>query len=152
MYIKTTLFYYFGNINNVHYEVVYMDGKSKFSSKDKIVKQLIKSYKSTGNSAVFLCIDLDNWQTNPEDRDLNHKIEEHCKNNHYHLAWFNKNIEHVFLKEEHVESKKKKEEAIRFVKSNIIENINKDDLMCNDEKSLGKSNLLSAVSQFYGNT
>ena len=151
MYIKSTLDIYFPITQNIHYQPVYMNGKSKYNSAQcqTRVNALAKSYAKTGDTVVFLCIDLDDWKNNTKDSEMNAKIENYCSQNGYHLIWFHKNIEHVFWKIEHVESKQKRTMANRFLTSNRCNHIKKEDLLSSNKSSEGKSNLLLAVSKYF---
>lgn len=147
MYIKSTLDCFYGMRSDIHYEVIYLDGKSKYNQKEKQISKL-KSRFTNGESYVFLCIDLDHYQSNPKDHELNEKIQNYCSIHHYEFIWFNRNIEHVYMNQEAVESKKKRELAERFKRKNMIKDIAKDKLI-SDKVVAGKSNILLITEKYF---
>ena len=66
-------------------------------------------------------IDLDSPTTNIEQKILNKDIFEYCNAKRYHLVWFNKTIENVFLGK--VIKKDKEKEADDFLRKNKIKDI-----------------------------
>ena len=147
MYIKSTLDYYYGVRSDIHYEVIYLDGKTKFHTKDKQIKKLRNQFR-IGVSYVFVCIDLDHYQSNSADQNLNDKIERYCNDHCYDLIWFNRNIEHVYLNDENVESKKKKEKSEMFMRKNMIRNVPNEKLNC-DKLIPGRSNILAVMDKYF---
>lgn len=96
-----------------------LNGKQNYHKKERIINQYIDSYPS--ESIVIMFIDLDSPTTNIEQKILNKDIFEYCNAKRYHLVWFNKTIENVFLGK--VIKKDKEKEADDFLRKNKIKDI-----------------------------
>lgn len=149
MYIKSTLDYFYGIRTDIHYEVIYLGGKTKYDKNEKQIEKLKKRFVNR-NSFVFICIDLDNYQINLSDKNLNEKIKQYCNNKSYEMIWFNHNIEHDYLNEPKVESKAKKELSEKFMRKGMIQNVPNNKLM-DSNYGIGKSNLLLVLDKYFKN-
>ena len=104
---------------NISVQWVYMNGKTNYKNGSvcKKITDKIAGYKRypqhDDRIHVAYCIDID---SGAESKKLNKEIEEYCKDNEYHLIWFNKTVEQVFLGKLIHQSKNKKNEAISFLK------------------------------------
>ena len=95
IYIKETIKRFYPDIHNIIPKFIYMESKGAFKSSK--LNHDIKEYVSYSNVVgIIQCIDLDNYDTSVTDKNLNDRIELHCKKKNYDFVWFCKNIEDVF--------------------------------------------------------
>lgn len=136
--------------SNIKLSVVYMDGKSKFQSKEAEINKLKKQYsasKATNESKVIFCFDLDNYDTEKEDETFVKNTRDYCKKKDYYYVWFCRDIEEVYLKRRLTNVEKKKE-AHKFKAKKSISTIDKKILLETKFKS-GTSNLLSVLREVW---
>ena len=89
IYIKDTIeqFYQYDRAH-VKLSVIYMDGKGKYSNKEKAIASQIKTYQNavkngaSRRSVVIYCFDCDEYDTNQEDLVFLDKAEQYCA---YHV-------------------------------------------------------------------
>ena len=150
IYIKDTIdrFYKY-DVAHLKLSTVYMDGKNKYLTKEKEVKNLISQYSgaATNNvTKVIYCFDCDDYDSNPVDKEFIEKTREFCKANSYEHVWFCKDIERVYLGEK-VENGHKNREATKFKANKLIDGVNEIKLK---GKSFGAnmSNILSVLDNF----
>lgn len=149
MYIDKTIKSFFEIDNEISINYIYMNGKSRYKD-NKILKEIRNYIKTAENrkisTTVIYCIDTDNYDTVPEDCQLNKEIKAFCKRNNYELVWFCRTIEEVFL-HRIVDSSKKVIEAKNFViKQNFDYSISPN--LSNSNNSRKKSNLLLIVDKY----
>lgn len=150
IYIKNTITkFYSYDLAEIKFTPVYMDGKTKYMKKEKVVSQLVKQYKmaaKTNHSQVFYCFDCDDYDTRSEDMSFLEQVSSYCENKNYELVWFCKDIERVYMGQK-VPDTQKKRTAESFAKNNLISKI--------DERSLSgtvykrnTSNILSILDKY----
>ena len=123
---------------------IYMEGKSKYDTKETEIKKWQRKYNST--SKVFMCIDLDNDIKNRNNSILNKSIINYCDKNRYEFIWFNEDIEQVFWGKS-VSDSQKKDESKKFYASNNITNIKIDNLRKNTFASRKTSNIIAVLDR-----
>ena len=129
----------------LQYEYFSGKGKYKAPSTLKNIKKDIEALKDESLSTVIYFIDTDKYDSNPEDQKLNTEIQNFCNQRGYHLVWFCRNIEEVFL-HKMVEDSKKKEAVAKFKAEN---NLGKATEKTLSARSMGreKSNMLLVLNQ-----
>lgn len=142
-YIDSIVKYYYGDKDPIRY--VNMDGKGNFSKKN--VKQNITE-KSVGfkNVNVVYAIDLDYFEMNPNQNELNERIISYCKHLDYDLVWFLPNIEYVLTGND-VDKDKKRQMVTQFVRNNQIQWIDSSYLESTQFKK-GYSNILLILDKY----
>lgn len=101
---------------------VYMNGKTNYTTGSvcKKVSDIVDGYKRYPHHDdkihVIYCIDIDSGTDSVK---LNKEIEAFCCRKKYHLIWFNKTIEQVFLGKSIHQSKNKKKEAVSFYRKEM---------------------------------
>ena len=109
IYIKSTLNHFYQyNHTQVKLTPIYLSGKDKYKSKEKEINSKIKQFR--GNSKVLMCVDCDDYDTNPYDRQFLYKVKEYCNDKGFIFVWFCKDIEQVYLGYK-IESNLKKKKA-----------------------------------------
>lgn len=131
---------------------VNMRGKGSYIT-GKINRQitsLISQFKAGsdhGESYVFLCVDCDQYDSDPSDRKFLIQAEEYCLNRpNYRLIWFCRDVEDVFLGHR-ISDKQKTVEVNRFVRNKMIDLINVQNLSVSQYKP-NSSNILLVLNQF----
>ena len=126
-----------------------MDGKTKYKNKDKQIKSTISKYKAINKQAfskAIMCLDCDDYYSNPEDKEFLNKARKHCDEQQYDLVWFCKDIENVYLGHV-VEKHHKKEEAVNFAHKENIKIIPELKLKQSKIKE-GYSNILLILDEY----
>ncbi len=126
IYIKNTIDRFFAVDNSkIRLSPVYMDGKGNFASRkvkkeiDSLINQYIKASKNN-RSVVIMCLDCDDYDIKPEDKEFLSKAENYCKENGFRFVWFCKDIEHVYLGKR-ISDQYKDKEATTFAAKKQIE-------------------------------
>ena len=133
---------------SVKFTPVYMGSKQKYNSKGvkRDIKEKVSMYP--GESYILMCIDTDNFASNPIQRREFDGIEKYCEENHYHLIWFNIDIEDVF-QGHRIDSKSKVAEAAKFQRNKLIEKIDLS-LFKKNKASIHGSNLCNILKDILG--
>ena len=145
IYIKDTIeqFYQYDRAH-VKLSVIYMDGKGKYSNKEKAIASQIKTYQNavkngaSRRSVVIYCFDCDEYDTNQE--------EQYCAYHDYDFVWFCKDVEQVYLGKK-VDKGKKKKEAEAFRCRRIIESISANQLSA-EKYRIGTSNIMKVLDKY----
>lgn len=150
IYIKETIdkFFIYDNAH-VKLSVVYMNGKSRYSTKEKEITSLKSQFDQRHRkceSKVMYCFDCDEYDKKREDADFLEKVERFCKEKKYDLVWFCKDIEQVYLGKR-IANNKKTDEAKGFKSRNDIEHIDKKNLSC-DIYKVNKSNIINVIGKY----
>ncbi len=124
---------------------IYLKGKYNYSRKEFEIRKWKTKYN--GLSKVFMCIDLDNDTSQLNNSILNEKIFSYCCIHGYELIWFYENIEQVFLGK-NVDNSSKKQEAIKFYRSNKIKSINLDNLSHDEVLRKKTSNIIKILDNY----
>lgn len=123
IYIKDTVEHFYEyDRTQVKFSPVYMDGKGKYKSKEKQIKQLIAQYSSTSKSnhtKVMYCFDCDDYDSKPVDMEFLRQVRQYCADKGYEFVWFCKDIERVYIGKKVDDSQKKKEAALFKAKKRI---------------------------------
>ena len=126
IYIKNTIDRFFAVDNSkIRLSPVYMDGKGNFASRkvkkeiDSLINQYSKASKNN-RSVVIMCLDCDDYDIKPEDKEFLSKAENYCKENGFRFVWFCKDIEHVYLGKR-ISDQYKDKEATTFAAKKQIE-------------------------------
>lgn len=114
-----------------------MCGKHNYNNK-KVIDRIEKHKDFTTSSEVIYALDKDDFHINYRDQEHIKKVENYCKNKGYHIVWFVKNIEDVFL--QHTPNNKRSA-AIRFRKTKQIKNIDINNLNNPNPQQRYKSNI-----------
>lgn len=123
---------------------IYMDGKTKYNTKESEIKKWQKKYGYS--SKVFICIDLDNNIRNPNNSVLNESIIDYCAKKEYEFIWFNEDIEEVFLGKS-VSDSQKTNESKKFYESDRINSVKIDNLKKITFVSKKTSNIVSVLDK-----
>ena len=124
-----------------------MNGKTNYRSKEREVRSLINQYDRINNkSKVIYCIDCDNYDSKPEDKNFIDNIIKSCEEHDYECVWFCKDIESVYWGEK-VSNNQKKNKAISFKKNRMIDNINEKNISVTAYKT-NTSNILTILDKF----
>jgi hypothetical protein len=99
---------------------IYLRGKSHYQDKESEIQRRRNEYP--GQSEVILCLDTDEGK---ESEKLNARIEEYCHQRGYHLVWFHRDVEEVFLghRLRSKETSLKKEAAEQFGRKGAIDSL-----------------------------
>jgi len=148
VYIKETIDQYYQRSRTIKTSPVSMNGKMGINS-PKVrhkVDDLIREYKSNGESRVIYCVDTDDWKKNPQQQKDWKKIQTFCKNSGYDLVWFCRDIEEVYLGFR-IDSSVKAEHAAQFRRSRGIQKLGQDRLSHENVKER-YSNILRVLDQY----
>jgi len=152
IYIKDTLDrYYIQDNAHVKYSVEFMNGKGNYKTTalNRKIENKIKQYTATQKnnmSTVIFVVDTDDCFSNPVDKKFLEDIRSFCETKEYELVWFCKDIEQVYLNVK-VPNTKKKDEAVRFRKNNLINGIDSE-LLENDVIKNRASNVLRVLDKY----
>lgn len=127
IYIDAAIKKFLKSNNKIIYRPVFLDNKYNYNDKSKIkeINQLKKSF--CGKTKVVYCIDVDEYDTKPEDKEFLDRIKKHCDDNNYDFVFFSKDVEDVFWGNQVHDSEKVKK-AAEFTKKKIINTISEDKL------------------------
>lgn len=106
-YIDKTLKAFYKINADVKLTYCNINGKGNYNKKNllKQIKENINQSPADEKYVIYL-IDTDNFESNPEDRQLNMRIEQFCNENSYKLVWFCRNIEEVYWHKTYHEKEK----------------------------------------------
>lgn len=96
---------------------------------------------------TFYCVDLDRYDSDRNDSNFLKEIELYCREKGYHLIWFCRDIESVYIGKK-VEDKKKEDTALRFARKNLISEVDVEKLISSSYRK-GASNILKELDFFY---
>ena len=138
MYIKSFINNFYNGLRGHKITYIPMNGKTNYLKKEKEIQNYINKY--SGDSKVMITIDIDSPDLIFDQNVLNKKIINYCTDNDFEFVWFNKTIEHVFIKK--IVKKNKNEIALNYIRRKKHD-ININDF--NEEKFINtnvmKSNL-----------
>lgn len=145
IYIKSTLnhFYQYDH-TQVKLTYIYLSGKDKYKSKENEINSKIKQFR--GNSKVLMCVDCDDYDTNPNDRQFLDKVRDYCNDKGFIFVWFCKDIEQVYLGYK-IDSNLKKKKAATLEAKQSINSIEPNKLSVNEFRDK-TSNLLCVLDRF----
>ena len=136
---------------NIRISPVFMGGKGNYNSKSVIkwITEWKKQYQAgakKNKSVVIYCLDCDEFDRKPEDRVFLQGVKEYCKTHDYHLIWFCRDIEDVFLGERIPDNQKKRraEEFARKKSTNVL----KQAFFMADQYQIGRSNLCVVLDEY----
>ena len=150
IYIKNTIEYFYMLDTSIKLTPVFMGGKYRYNSStvsnkiNSCQKQFAASSKNN-QSHVIICVDCDNYKTNPKDAEFLKEIESYCNKKASQLVWFCKDIEEVYLGEQ-IPNTQKKKKAERFQSRKTIQRIDLKSLYATDYRE-GTSNVCSILDQ-----
>ena len=153
IYIKDTIeqFYQYDRAH-VKLSVIYMDGKGKYSNKEKVIASQIKTYQNavkngaSRRSVVIYCFDCDEYDTNQEDLVFLDKAEQYCAHHAYDFVWFCKDIEQVYLGKK-VDDSRKKQEATTFKEKGLIASVDERKLHTHEYRR-NTSNIMNVIDKY----
>ena len=148
VYIKDTLDQHYQRSRTIKNSPVSMNGKMGFNNPKvkRKVDQLIREYKSNGESRIIYCVDTDDWKTNPQQKKEWQEVQDFCRTHGYDLIWFCRDIEEVFIGFR-VDSSVKAEYAAQFRQSKAIQKLEPDRLS-HEEVKERYSNILLVLDQY----
>lgn len=143
MYVKTVLEQHYPRFNQIKFSPIYMGSKHAYKS-PKTLREISKtrhqvSSKDTVHVVYFL--DKDQHLTNSEDAEFVRQAEIFAKQNGYHIVWFVKQIEDVFLTSP-VKSSEKVATARRAIRSIDSKGYHHYQLTIPNPQQPGESNML----------
>ena len=150
IYIKETIDRFF-NVNpaQIKFSTIYLDGKGKYVAKEKEIASLEAQYRSTSKenkSQVILCLDCDDYDVKPEDREFLNTAKQYCVDNNMELIWFCKDIERVYIGKK-VPDSEKKEEAAKFKSKGMINQVDVQKLSL-DTYTRNSSNIIKVLEKY----
>lgn len=125
-----------------------MNSKTKYNSREVIneISKKTKEYK-LGLTHVIYCIDVDDFESNPNHvREFN-DIRSFCQHNGFELIWFCHDIEDVFLGKR-ISDHAKVSESSMFRKRHVINTIDNSLLLSSNSHQIHSSNILSVLSSY----
>lgn len=148
IYIKETIDNFYNLPNTVKLSQIYMGSKTKYNSKEIIdqISKIRKDYK-LGETYIIYCIDVDDFETNPNHVNEFNNISNYCDHNSYELIWFCHDIEDVYLGRRLSDQDKVKESA-NFRRKNSITSISPSSLSSNNTHQIHSSNILSILDKY----
>lgn len=144
IYIKKFIDHYF-ILGNNKISPVYLSSKNNYKSKSTINKIKALENKFTGKSKVIYFLDSDDTVLNHDNQSMYNEVKEFIKNNVYDVVWFVEDVESVFLGKQ-VKSNKKVE-AEKFMRTNGVNSLNKNNLLTYKLNSKGTSNIFTVISK-----
>jgi hypothetical protein len=122
-----------------------MDGKGNYNKRN--IKQNIQD-KCIGfkESTVIYAIDLDYYESNYQQKELNSKVKSYVEQMNYELVWFYPNIEHVLIGGD-VDKSKKRSTVSQFTKNMDIKFIGTNYFESEKVKK-GYSNILLILDKY----
>lgn len=147
VYIKDTINRFYALSSKFRISPVYMNGKSKYNSKDikKSIQTLIKDF-TIGITKVVYCIDTDLFESESDHAREFKEISEYCVKNGFELIWFCHDVEEVYIGRK-VSDKQKITEANDFRKKNKVESVQEEKLLC-EQKKKSTSNILCVLDRY----
>lgn len=146
-YINATIEHFYKDEQSITRRKEYLNSKTRYN--DSAVQKKIKEFNkySNGNSHIVYCIDVDDYSTSPERKDLLDRIIEFCRNNGYDLILFCRDIEEVYWGKR-VQDNEKKAMSIRFVNTKRIISVSELKLRKTgfERKS---SNILNVLDKYF---
>ena len=148
VYIKDTLAQHYQRSRTIKNSPVSMNGKMGINSPKvkRKIDQLIREYKSNGESRIIYCVDTDDWKTNPQQKKDWQEVQTFCREHGYELIWFCRDIEEVYLGFR-IDSSEKAKQAARFRLNKGIQNLESGRLSHEKVKEQ-YSNILLVLDQF----
>ena len=142
-YIDNIIKYYYGDKNPIRY--VNMDGKGNYNKRN--IKQNIQD-KCIGfkESIIIYAMDLDYYETNYQQKELNLKVRTYVDQMNYELIWFYPNIEYVLTGDD-VDKTKKRSTVTQFTKNMDIKFIGTNYLDSESVKK-GYSNIWLVLDKY----
>ncbi len=150
IYIKDTIDYFYEyDKAHVRFTPIYMDGKGNYKKKEAEVLRWITQYGSmteTNKSEVIYCFDCDDYDFKAEDLNFLQEAEKFCRDKGYHLVWFCKDIEGVYIGRK-VPDNKKQSEATVFKEKKLVRNIDATKLSYTNYKA-NTSNIMKVLEPY----
>lgn len=147
VYIDAAIKHFFDLGKRIAVRPIFMGSKYNYKS-TKVLTQInqIKRLNPDGLTIV-LCIDTDNYESNPQHAKELEEIKDFCKNNDYELIWFCHDIEEVFLGKR-ISDNEKTREARRFGHNRMIESVEQSCLSRNKYQK-SSSNILCVLNKVF---
>jgi len=150
IYIQDTIHHFYHLPGSTKLQPVYMNGKGHFKTPkaENEINRLIKHFNAAaGNKTmVIYCLDCDDYANNIKDKTFLENAEQYCQDHGYHLVWFCRDIEEVFLGHT-VEKHNKKTEAARFRKNSLVNQLNPNSIS-SIQYTPHKTNLFQILDQY----
>ena len=146
VYIRETLRRFY-DTNQIKYGRIYMGAKNKYKSRSVLTEiyEWKKIYKE--ELVVIYCIDTDRYESNPVHKKELDEISQYCRDKGYELVWFCHDIEEVYWGKS-VKKKDKKDDSIRFAKTNSIDKIESKKL-CGKHMKAKYSNIMTVLNRLF---
>lgn len=150
LYIKEAIEHFY-SIENVKLSPVYLDGKTKYTRKEKTIRDLASRFQKAESTRknvthTLFCFDTDSIFTKTEDRNFFEKAQKYCKEHDYEMVWFCTDIETVFSGNP-VDQNNKKREAVSFKAHQKIHQVSPE-ILSRDHIQYRSSNLLSVLDHY----
>lgn len=149
LYIRKLIENVFSDViesRKVTLKYIFLGGKSKYNRVATKIRETSNGFEKKKCSVIF-CFDTDDEDISNEDKSRNNNIKYYCEKNDYHLVWFKREIEEVFLEKRLSNDKLK--EAVKFYKGDMIKNIDFKKLSEINEN--GTSNILEVLNTVFRN-
>ena len=149
VYIGETINRFYNVGNNIHLEKEFLNGKGNYNAKN-ILKSIAKKTKEyeIGDTHVVYCIDVDDFESNPNHIREFEEIQLFCKQKGYQLVWFCHDVEDVYLGRRILKAEKTKA-AESFRSKNKIASVNEASLRSKNNHTVHSSNILSVLDSFF---
>lgn len=148
IYIMETISKFYNLSNKIKLSQVYMNSKTRYNSK-RVLEEIDKKTKkyTLGETYVIYCIDVDDFESNPDHVKEFNDISSFCNRNGYELIWFCHDIEEVFLGKRISDSEKVRESGA-FRKKKLINSINDSMLLSSNNHRVHSSNILTVLGNY----
>lgn len=148
IYINETISRFYQLTNKEKLSQIYMGSKTKYNAKD-ITSKITKSVKdyTLGKTHVIFCIDVDDFESNPDHIREYNDIVTFCNQNQYELIWFCHDVEDVFLKKR-ISDHEKVKEAGAFRQRKGIESLTISSLTSSNNHLVHSSNIMSVLDKY----
>lgn len=150
VYIGETIRRFYNVGNSVHLEKEFLDGKGNYNAKhvQKSIAKKTKEYE-IGDTYVVYCIDIDDFESNPNHVREFKEIQLFCQKNGYQLMWFCHDVEDVFWGKRIPKSEKTKAAEL-FRNKTSIDLLQESTLRSKNNHMIHSSNILNVLDPYLG--
>ena len=144
VYINETINRFYLYNPKTRREIIYLNGKTNYDKHENEIDYSKRHFR--GETTVIMFIDIDNYDSDPEDIKRWKNIESYCKQMNYELVFFTKDVEDVYLGHR-IKNNDKVKESIRFRAKKLIDSV--DELKLRREQiTPHSSNVLLVLDKY----
>lgn len=146
-YISETIKYFYQDDRKVSYKPIYLGSKARYNA-PAIEKDIARRRKLFhGETSVIYFIDVDDYDTSIETKNLYTKIKSYCDQRDYEFVFFTLDIEDVYVGRQ-IPKNEKVKVAADFARKKMINKISEKNLR-SDAKRKHCSNILNVLDKFW---